>query len=340
MSRLFGDTADPVLLMCSPEFYEISAPDPQNGHPNAFAEVGHREYMKDPRGFVDLAVRQWKNLRSHFNALGLNIVELEPLEGYGDLTFTADPTLSLVTTTAEEACDSDCRAITIASKFSNTERQIEVDRSIRFIKEHISDRDIAQAPHHTEGTGDNFYDAFRDIYWSGYVCNAGRQNAASGRSDRAAHAELRKMTGVPVVSMAVKRPFFHIDTSMTPLTKGHIIAYPDGMKPEAFDTLMQEGFGRYGMDPEEFLIPVDAEDAARYACNLRCVGDTVVMPTCSEDLQERIRAKGYDVVTSDMSQFIYDGGAMHCLTNNINEQRVVGGTCVEYGYERQPKCAR
>lgn len=136
--------------------------------------------------------------------------------------------------------------------------------------------------------------------------------------------------------MAVKRPFFHIDTSMTPLTNGHIIAYKDGMKQEAFEKLIREGFKRYSMNPDEYLILVDKKDADAYACNLRCVGNTVIMPTCSDELQDRIREKGYDVVTHNMSQFIYDGGAMHCLTNNLNERRITGGTCVQHGFERQP----
>ncbi|PCI00816.1 MAG: hypothetical protein COB76_02645, partial [Alphaproteobacteria bacterium] len=155
-----------------------------------------------------------------------------------------------------------------------------------------------------------------------------------GRSDIRAHKGLEAVTGVPVVSMAVKEPFFHIDTCMTPLTNGHIIAYKDGMKPEAFENLMQEGFKRYGMDPEEYLILVSKEDAENYACNLVCVGNNIIMPQVSDGLQDRLKSKGYEVTCLDMSVFINDGGAMHCLTNNLNEQRIKGGTCVQKGYER------
>jgi len=324
---------DPVLLMCSPDFYEISGPDPETGkYANKFAEVSHKEFKKDPQAFVDRAKKQWGAYKSTLTTLGVSVMELEPKKGQGDLVFTADPTLSLVT---QDALNADPRVITMTSRFSNTERQVEVEHNVRFVEGFDPARGIASAHFNTEGTGDNYYDPFRDVYWSGYTDNPSRANASAGRSDIRAHKGLEAVTGVPVVSMAVEEPFFHIDTCMTPLTNGHVIAYKDGMKPEAFETLMREGFERYDMNPDEYLILVDMEDAKQYACNLRCVGNTLIMPQVSEGLQDCLKSKGYEVVCLDMSVFINDGGAMHCLTNNLNEQRVKGGTCVQKGYERK-----
>ena len=98
------------------------------------------------------------------------------------------------------------------------------------------------------------------------------------------------------------------------------------MSEEAFEKMQQNAFDRFGLDRAEYLIEVSKEDAAAYACNGRCVNDTVVMPECSEELQEKLRTHGYDVITTDMSQFIHTGGAIHCVTNNINETRIPGGT--------------
>jgi len=332
MNNSYNDT----LLMCAPEHYKIDKPNEEHGHANDFAYQGYIEYTANPARFVAKAIKQWEGLKDRFTSLGLNIVELEPQKELADIVFTADPSLSLITTDTLSASNSDPRIVTITSRFSNEERQGEVDHSVSFIEKFSPKRGVVSAHYNTEGTGDNFYDSFRDAYWSGFVKNAGRKNAASGRSDIRSHSGLEALTGVPVISMAVKRPFFHIDTSMTPLSNGHIIAYKDGMMPEAFETLKREGFERYGMDADEYLILVDKEDADKYACNLRCVGNTIVMPSCSDDLQDRLKSKGYDVVTHDMSQFIYAGGAMHCLTNNLNEKRVKGGTCVQKGYERKP----
>lgn len=335
MSTILTQTNDPILLMSSPDFYAIREPDAYTGSANDFEVFGYREQQKDPKSFREAAIKQWLDLRRVFNALGVKTIDIEPVEDMPDIVFTADPSLSLVIPKME-ALNADPRVITMFSRFSNEERQEEVRLNMDLIERQFPDRALVHSHFRTEGTGDNVYDSFRDVFWSGFTENVGRMNAASGRSDIRAHKTLTDLTGVPVNSMAVKKPFFHIDTSMAPLTNGHIICFKDGMQPEAYDTLLREGFDRYGMPRDEYLIEVSAADAEIYACNLRCVGDTIIMPRCSNDLKDRLMSKGYDVITLDMSQFVYAGGAMHCLTNNLNERRIVGGTCVKKGFERLP----
>ena len=322
---------DQVLLMCPPEGYAIPAPNPTAGHANDFAIEGYREYQKSPKRFRDEAKKQWNALRHIFNSLGVATIEFDPKEGQPDLVFTADPSLSFQ--------NKEGRLVTIFSRFSNEERQIEVLSHSEFFEKETPDRPLIASHYRIEGTGDNVYDPYRDLFWSGYTQSAGRQNAASGRSDQRAHMALQQMTGVDVVSLAVKRPFFHIDTSLGPLSNGHIVAYRGGMQPLAYQKMLTNAFDRFGLDRKDYLIEVSEEDAARYACNLRCVGNTVVMPNVSPDLQDRIRDKGYRVITTDLRQFIYSGGSVHCLTNNINEKRVVGGFAAQTGREDIKKLA-
>lgn len=314
-------TNDQILLMCPPEGYAIPAPNPEAGHANDFAIQGYREYQKNPKKFRDEAARQWKSLKNIFNSLGVITVDMEPQENQPDLVFTADPSLSFQ--------NKDSQLITVFSRFSNEERQIEVDAHAAFFDKELPDRPLISSHYRIEGTGDNVYDPSRDLFWSGYTHVAGRQNAASGRSDQRAHTALSQLTGVEVVSLAVRRPFFHIDTSMGVLSNGHMVVFRDGMQPLAYQKMLYNAFDRFGLNREEYLIEVSAEDAAKYACNLRCVGDTVIMPEVSHELQERIRSKGYRVITTNLSQFIYSGGSVHCLTNNLNEQRVLGRKFVE-----------
>lgn len=329
------NTNDPVLLMCPPEYYAIPQPNTDAGHANDFAYKGYKEQEKDPKKFRNIAFKQYNNLKSAFNALGILTPELPPKKDMPDLCFTADPTLSLITVAKEDALKSNPSAITILSRFSNEEREMEVLVNATFLEEMFPKRGFMRSHFRTEGTGDNVYDPYRDVIWSGFVPNAGRMNAASGRSDARAHKALELATGAPVISMAVKKPFFHIDTSMAPLTNGHILCFKEGMQPEAYETLLREGLDRYGLPHEEYLIEVDEKDAYRYACNLRCIGDTIVMPECSDSLKDHLHEKGYDVVTIDMTQFIHSGGAVHCLTNNLNERRVIGGTCEQFGFGRR-----
>lgn len=310
-------TNEQILLMCPPEGYAIPAPNSEAGHANDFAIQGYAEYKKSPVKFRKEAVRQWMGLKKIFNDLGVITVEMQPQENQPDLVFTADPSLSFQ--------DRAGKLMTIFSRFSNEERQVEVAAHSAFFEREIPERPLVSAHYRIEGTGDNVYDPTRDLFWSGYTHTAGRHNAAAGRSDQRAHAALQQLTGVEVVSLAVKRPFFHIDTSLGVLSRGHLLVYKEGMQPLAYQKMLVNAFDRFGLKRDEFLIEVSEADAAKYACNLRCVGNTVIMPEVSHELQERIRSKGYQVITTNLSHFIYSGGSVHCLTNNINEHRVLGG---------------
>ncbi len=256
-----------------------------------------------------------------------------------DLVFTADPSLSLITVSQKDALSANPLEITILSNFNNRQRQDEVNENARFIESNFPERPIIRSYFRTEGTGDNVYNPFRDVFWSGYLPTIEKNGMpCDGRSDIRTHTVLREITGVDVISMnvcGIDRGFFHVDTSMTPLSKGHILCYKDGMSEEAYHKIITQGLAAYGLPLEEYLIEVSQEDAHSYACNLRSVGDTLIMPLCSEGLQERLKKAGYKVVTTNMSHFIGNGGAMHCVTNNLNEQRIVGGACVRHGFGLQ-----
>lgn len=304
--------------MADPASFAIEKPYADGHKPaNDFSIKGYEEYSKDPAAFVAKARQQWTRLRDVFNQLGAQTIVLKAVPNQPDQVFTTDPSLSLRT--------ADGKLITIFSRFSNEGRQQEVAQQSAFIEGHEPGSVMLNAHFRTEG-GDNVYDSFRDVFWSGYTKTPGRDGAASGRSDIRAHKALQQATGVEVVDIEVKEPFFHIDTSLAPLPDGHIVCYRGGMSDEAFEEMQKKAFDRYGLDRNKYLIEVSAEDAAAYACNLRCINNTIVMPTCSQELQDRLKAIGYKVITLDMSQFIMTGGAVHCLANNINETRVPGGT--------------
>lgn len=311
--------AAPVLLMADPSFYAIEKPYGDGHAPaNDFSIAGYEAYAQDPDAFVTKAKQQWSNLRDIFNALGVTTIVMPSDPANSDQVFTADPSLSLR--------KADGTLVTVFSRFSNEHRQAEVSDQKKIISSQKGrGRQTLQTPFRMEGTGDNVYDAFRDVFWSGYTTTPGRESAAAGRSDKRAHRFLKRATGVEVVSLEVRQPFFHIDTSLAPLPNGHILCYRGGMSDEAFEKMQQNAFDRFGLPREDFLIEVSAEDAAAYACNVRCIGDTIVMPECSQELQDTLAARGYTVLTADMSQFIQTGGAVHCLTNNLNETRVPGG---------------
>ncbi|MCP4922808.1 MAG: hypothetical protein GY915_02075, partial [bacterium] len=108
--------------------------------------------------------------------------------------------------------------------------------------------------------------------------------------------------------------FFHLDTALCPLSKGHVLAFPEGIAPPSYETLQNHV-------EENFLIPVTHEEALSYGCNAICWGDKVILPECGDRLPALLREKGYDVKSVDVSVLMMSGGGPHCLVNLLNFER-------------------
>lgn len=302
----------PIFLMCPPEHFAIG-PRPGGGYANDMSVEGARVYSRDPVGFRAQAMRQWESFRDILvRELGAEIIEIAPAAGLADQVFAADASISLVD-------GGDARAL--LSRFTYSERQAEVEAQREALCAFDPQRTFTAALHNIEGCGDNVYDALRDVFWSGCTPKPTSELAQCGRSDARAHSELAESMGVEVVSLEVRRPFFHLDTAVAVLPLGHVMCCRDGLSGDAFERLCERAFDAFDLPRAEYLIEVSREDAALYACNVVARGERVVLPPVSEALNETIRRKGYEPIPADLSRFILSGGGPHCLTNRINEAR-------------------
>lgn len=310
----------PNYLMCAADFYRINPPDDPNGQGNKKEEIGYKVYSQNPATFVKIAKEQWDVLQSVLrNKLAAEITLMEPKEeNGGDQVFTADPTFSLSRKFGEKAGTES--SFTIVSHFTNDKRKAELSTAVASIQRAFPNRSFITVPINSEGTGDNVIDpAGRNMIFSGYVDNPNSTNPSEGRSSIHAHTFIAEKTGLKVLSLEVKDPFFHIDTSMAPLPGGELIVYPGGMSSNAYSKLKAEALDKFNLPHDEYLIEVSKADAHAYACNLVVSGDQIVMPEVSQELQDRIKRRGYDVHTVNLSHFIHAGGGPHCLTNLINQ---------------------
>jgi N-dimethylarginine dimethylaminohydrolase len=311
----------PILIVYEPpEDWKINPPDKDGEHVNGFAKDGYKLCSVDPKAFSKEARRQWNAMNQAHERHGAIIVRMPffngPQEG---MVYTADTFLSLITPPKGTLK-------IIFSSLSNLKRVDEIAFYQDYFRNNYPHAVTMVSPYRTEGTGDNVYDPYRDIFWSGYAADPVGGKPSDGRSDIRAHKEIERFMGVEVVSLQVKAPFHHTDTSLGPLTYGHILCYPGGLQPESFERFKKRAFDDFNLDPEEYMIEVGEEDARRrFACNLRCIGNTVFMSECSKQLIERIESKGYKVVPLELSCFIAAGGGDHCTGNNINETRIPGG---------------
>jgi N-dimethylarginine dimethylaminohydrolase len=297
--------------MCPPVFYKIPFVEDESHLENDFMIDGAAAFSQDPDLFKKTADQQWSALYKSFENLGVNIQLLNPVIDIHNQVFTADPLLCFQRT--------DGHKMVLLSQFSNPTRVEEVEQASLFAKQSMPDFALVQNVHYSEGTGDHLYDPYRNLFWSGYALRTGPQYAAHGRTSIESHKVIAVLTGLRVISLNVQRPFFHLDTCFTPLPTGHILCYRDGLSPEAFETIQHHAFAPYDLDPSEYLIEISRDDAYDYACNVRVVGNVIVMAHCSDALKSRLKTIGYDVINHNLSHFIHYGGGVHCLTNNLSE---------------------
>lgn len=282
-----------TFLMCEPTFYGVN----YVINPHMEGNVG-----KVNRG---LAQTQWKNLHSIVSSLAnVNLIEQSP--SLPDMVFTANAGLIF----------RDLGYVWL-SRFAKPERRGE-ERLFAgwFI---ANDLDIIGQPpaqvDFFEGAGDALVD-HNGEYWVGYGMRS---------SLRAIEALTKFFDKKKFHPLSLKDPrFYHLDTCFAPLSKGHTMWYPDAFTTASYWSVAVRNGRNTGVYVEgdvplpDMLIDVDESDAMRFACNVLCIDDVVIVPTCSQQLQDTIKQLGYDVVTVDLSEFIKAGGAAKCLTLQVS----------------------
>lgn len=305
-----------VTLMCAPKNTWIT-PEAANIFQTPEVEA---EFKNDPEGVKEKILREWSALyEAAHNPVLLNNPDNSDTVKYYDDVFTADASLTHFTKDGY---------FTILSKFTNVQRQPEVmvhKKAIEDIakKYNLKNHRFVEAPFNTEGTGDNVYDPFRNVFWSGYTDNTDSSHAAEGRSDLRAHKVLAAESKTQVNSLKTANGQFHIDTSLAPLPRGQVVLYPAGIdscytknKMELFNKM---AFGDYGMDPKKNLLLVNEQDAEKFACNLVDLGENrlLVSAAASKEFREALKRLEYDLVEVATPYLDMLGGGAHCCMQKI-----------------------
>ena len=307
-----------IIMMCRPTYFEPAPAHPQFGFANVYEARGRANFERDPAGFREKSMEQWLKLRSVF-ARYADIIEIEPHPGMPDMVYTADASFSLNAKTTRTS-----RINTLMSRFTNPNRLHEFGAQLDALENRRDNRKIHVSRYSVEA-GDLVYDPFRDIVWGGYHDAPSPEKSDEGRTDIRAHMQINRIFNLRVESIKTCKPAYHLDTTIGPLPRGEIIVN-ERMLPEGYrEKFLRVAFKDYVLKPDKFLIPVPPQDVDNFVANIRCFGNTVVMPNCSAPMRESVVAKGYELITVDLSCFQDGGGSAHCLSNVINQPRVAGG---------------
>ena len=236
---------------------------------------------------VDLALRQWSELKRVYESLGHQVEVIEPESGLPDMVFAANSGTVV-----------DGRVL--GARFRAPERVAEAEHYRRWFVEH-GYRDIVMPAAINEAEG--------DFAWTGRFLLAG----TGFRTDPAAHAEAQEVLGVPVVSLSLVDPrYYHLDTALFVLDDSPLapeIAY----YPGAFSAGSREVLRRLFPDA---VIATEA-DAAGLGLNGVSDGRNVVLPIEATGLADQLARRGYDPIMVDISELRKAGGGPKCCTMEL-----------------------
>ena len=314
---------NPIAFMTKPTHYD---PDPKRRIEtmgiidNSIRRATIEDF--DP----DRAEMQQIKLRAPMHLAGSTIILDEGHPDQFDGVYNADPSISTLRLKIERGKIKGVHIDTIASNFYNISRKGEVARqlaSISFLKRYLQVTfgiSVTSSVHipklHGEGTGDNVYDPYRDIFFCGYKPKSEKFDPTQGRSDPDFHKIIEmqfKMQG-QTFPFEVYNGHYHGDTVLGPLQNGDVVVHPGGMSGESFKQLEQ----LVAADQKQ-LIVVSAEDARNFATNLICMnGNEVITPKTSSEFSKKLHNAGYKHTQVDLSQFVdHSSGGAHCLQNTI-----------------------
>lgn len=237
----------------------------------------------------DRATEQWHKLFHIIKEHAL--VELvDPQPGWPDMVFTANAGLVL-------------GKKVVLSRFFHKERQGEEP----YFKEWFEAQGytVYELPKDLpfEGAGDALLDREGRWLWAGY----------GFRSELDSHSYIAKWLDIEVVSLQLAdERFYHLDTCFCPLNRGYLLYYPP-----AFDFYSNRIIEM--RVPPEKRIAIGEADAVNFACNAVNVDDKIIMNKVSDDLKQRLKAVGFEVFETTLSEFLKAGGAAKCLTLRTTE---------------------
>lgn len=270
-------------MMCYPRFFNV-----QHLLLNAHMQ------MKKPVS-LPLAISQWNNL---FNTLQNNGVKIELVEeqpGLVDMVFSANAAIIY----GNKA---------VIANFGAEPRIPESEHYKKFFAERdFQVIDPSEEGVHIEGCGDfmSLYDKSHYFVAHGF------------RSDAAAYPYLRDVLQISKDDLSpmqlVNKFFYHIDTCLTSLSRGHLMYFPNAFSEEGNRRIQEIG----GKE----CIPISEEDAFNFACNSvnfeHEEQHLVVGNKFSKTLASLLKDYGYTVIETPFNQYLLSGGSTRCCVLDI-----------------------
>jgi N-dimethylarginine dimethylaminohydrolase len=239
----------------------------------------------------ETARRQWEGLAQLLSEVA-EVECISPVRGVPDMVFTANAGLILGNKF-------------ILSHFRHAERQAEEPYFAQWFANHGFEVLTLPKSLAFEGAGDALLDRYSPLLWVGH----------GHRSNEECVPVLGKLLSIDVAALRlVNDRFYHLDTCFCPLEGGYLMYYPAAFDSASLATIAAR------VPPSRQII-VDDDDAFNFACNAVNCGKHIFLNKASAKLVSQLKARGFEVHQSELSEFMKAGGSAKCLTLKLNELR-------------------
>ena len=127
-------------------------------------------------------------------------------------------------------------------------------------------------------------------------------------------ADFVREKGWEAITAPISREFVHMDGLVVPLAEKLLVACVDAIEPWLVAQLQDWGFD---------FVDVPYREAKNLGVNLVALGDGKVLSMKGADeLNDKMRALGFEVFAPDMSMFTLGGGGVHCLCQALRRDSV------------------
>lgn len=323
----------PPILMHSGAYFGIKSSRFENAYTKQSLDVEPRHPAEDGIAYYPEADMEARALGAVYRHFGHDVTYILPQPGAIDGIFCTDSDKTFQGVTPTEGGWKFGRTLSILPRFTHEIRQLEVpwkERLLAATQHHpdpMARRHIVQMKHQLE-FGDTRV-AFHRTKGkeSGFVLAgiAESNEIAIGRSTLNGHEELRGYLKehiapeLDVVTIHLKQPFYHMDTSGPNTFGGHMFTHPAAYAPESWDTLKQI-FG-------DKLVELPLEDIGlRFGGNATNFGNRIHVSAAISERTARIMAEhGYDVILTPIPHTMLSGGGHRCMTSVNPHIYVPGG---------------
>lgn len=231
----------------------------------------------------DRAREQWSAVRDAHLALDHQVDLLPALPGLPDMVFAANGALVV-----------DGRAL--GSRFRHPERRAEQEPHRAWLQ--AAGVAVTPARAHVEGEG--------DLLVAGTAPTAPVLAAEGPRTERAAHAEVARVLGRPVVGLRLVDPrFYHLDTALAVLDDTTVAVVPGALDGASLRRVR-------ALFPE--VVEVSDPDASVLGANAVSDGRHVVLEAAATRLADDLAARGFVPLPVDTSELRRAGGSVKCVT--------------------------